>query len=46
MSRIVIELKPETHRRLKSAAVLKGKTIKDYILWSVGLVALEKGVEK
>lgn len=32
MRRLSIEVTPEQHRRLKAAAALQGKTIKDYVL--------------
>jgi len=32
MSRLVIEVTPEQHQRLKAMAALSGQTIKDYIL--------------
>jgi uncharacterized protein (DUF1778 family) len=32
MSRLVIEVTPEQHQRLKAMAALSGQTIKDYVL--------------
>ncbi len=32
MSRLSIEISPENHHRLKAAAALLGKSIKDYVL--------------
>jgi hypothetical protein len=46
MDRIVVYMKPETKKRMKAQAALKGKTMTEYILWSTGLVAVEKGNAK
>lgn len=46
MARIVIEVKDKTKAKLYANAVKAKKNAKDYILWSTGLIALEKGIEK
>ena len=46
MARIVIEVKERTKAALDKAVLKDGRSMKEYMLWMLGLSITEKGNEK